>query len=69
MSEKARVCVEVIKEDFIKRVDPIPHSDDIQGGFVLTQVIDVEKIIKIHDKVFLLEKKVPFQIVLISFDE
>ncbi len=43
----------------------IPSSDGVRGGIAVTGFFDVEKIICIRGKTFFLEKKLPFQILLL----
>ena len=63
------IWVRDIKTEVVEHCQSIPESEGIEGGVVCTGFLDVEKLIGVHHHTFFLEKKLPFQIVIITLED
>lgn len=55
-----------MKRDVVSNVQEIPRSPGICGGFAITGFLDVEKFICVGRHKLFIEKKLPFQIVILT---
>lgn len=52
--------------DVVSNAQEIPRSPGLNGGVAITGFVDVEKLISVGHRKFFIEKKLPFQIVILS---
>lgn len=63
------IWVRDVKEEVVEHCQSLPETEGIQGGVVCTGFLEVEKLIGVGCHRFFLEKKLPFQIVIINLED